>query len=137
MFKMQSKFIQKVEDEQIAQIVENRKSLSVPQFRAGDTLKIHMKISEKDKERIQMFEGFCIAKRNRGFNSSFTLRKISHGNAVEMIFSLYSPNISEIEVTRYGKVRRAKIYYIRNIKGKVRIPEKNTYSKSKQSTKTQ
>ena len=97
----------------------------IPDFFAGDTLKIGVKISEGKRERIQYFEGVCIAKKNRDINSSFTVRKISFGEGVERTFALYSPIIGSIKVVRSGKVRRAKLYYLRGRKGKsARITEK-------------
>ena len=97
----------------------------IPEFFAGDTLKIGVRISEGKRERIQYFEGVCIAKKNRDINSSFTVRKISFGEGVERTFALYSPIIGSIKVVRSGKVRRAKLYYLRGRKGKsARISEK-------------
>ena len=97
----------------------------IPEFFAGDTLKVGVRISEGKRERIQYFEGVCIAKKNRDFNSSFTVRKISFGEGVERTFALYSTVISSIKVIRSGKVKRAKLYYLRDRKGKsARISEK-------------
>ena len=97
----------------------------IPEFFAGDTLKVGVRISEGKRERIQYFEGVCIAKKNRDFNSSFTVRKISFGEGVERTFALYSTVISSIKVIRSGKVKRAKLYYLRGRKGKsARIAEK-------------
>lgn len=104
----------------------------VPDFAAGDTLKVHVKVIEGEKERTQLFEGVCIARRNRGIGSSVTVRKISYGEGVERIFPLYSPNI-KIEVVRRGVVRRAKLYYLRDRVGKsARITEKNMFAKNSQ-----
>jgi large subunit ribosomal protein L19 len=101
----------------------------IPVFAAGDTLKVLVRVVEGEKERMQSFEGVCIARRNRGIGSSFTVRKISFGEGVERIFPLYSPNI-KIEVVRRGAVRRSKLYYLRDRVGKAsRIVEKNTYVK--------
>lgn len=101
----------------------------VPEFAPGDTLKVLVKVVEGDKERMQAFEGVCIARRNRGIGSSFTVRKISFGEGVERVFPLYSPNI-KMEVVRRGVVRRSKLYYLRNRLGKAaRIAEKNDYGK--------
>ena len=98
---------------------------NVPPFRAGDTLRVNVRVREGDKERLQAFEGVCIAKRNRGLNSSFTVRKISSGIGVERIFPVHSPMISEITVVRRGRVRRAKLYYLRHLTGKAtRIRER-------------
>jgi len=97
----------------------------IPVFKAGDTLKVHVKITEGDKQRIQIFQGVCIKRLNRGLGSSYTVRKISGGIGVERIFPLHSPNIDKIEVLRVGQVRRAKLYYLRKLRGKAaRISEK-------------
>jgi large subunit ribosomal protein L19 len=97
----------------------------VPEFRPGDTLKVSIKVVEGERERIQAFEGVCIARKNAGINSNFTLRKISYGEGVERVFPLYSPRITGIEVTRRGAVRRAKLYYLRGLAGKAaRIDER-------------
>ena len=97
---------------------------NIPSFKAGDTLKVHTKIKEGKNERIQIFEGICIARKNNGMGSSFTVRKISFREGVERIFPLYSPNIEKIEKARIGKVRRAKLYYMRALQGrKARIVE--------------
>ena len=97
----------------------------IPDFFAGDTIKIGVRIAEGKRERIQYFEGVCIAKKNRDINSSFTVRKISFGEGVERTFALYSPIIGSIKIIRAGKVKRAKLYYLRNRKGKsARISEK-------------
>lgn len=99
----------------------------IPRFKAGDTLKIHVKITEGDKQRVQVFQGVCIKRVNRGVGSSYTVRKMSGAIGVERIFPLHSPNIEQIEVVRVGKVRRAKLYYLRNLRGKAaRIAEKRT-----------
>lgn len=114
--------IDEIEEEQIKEISEKR---NVPVFAAGDTLKVHLKVVEGTRERIQIFEGLCIARSNRGLNSSFTVRKISHGEGVERVFPVYSPLIEKFEVVRRGDVRRAKLYYLRNRSGKkARIAEK-------------
>lgn len=103
---------------------------TLPEFAAGDTLKVFVKVVEGDKERMQSFEGVCIARRNRGAGSSFTVRKISFGEGVERVFPLHSPNI-KIEVVRRGVVRRSKLYYLRERLGKAaRIAERNDYGKS-------
>ncbi|MBR1734401.1 MAG: 50S ribosomal protein L19 [Alphaproteobacteria bacterium] len=110
---------------------------SIPSFAPGDTLKVLVKVVEGEKERMQSFEGVCIARRNRGLGSSFTVRKISFGEGVERIFPLYSPNI-KIEVARRGVVRRSKLYYLRNRLGKAaRIIEKNTYAVTAKSEQTE
>ena len=96
----------------------------VPRFEPGDTLKVHVKVQEGSRERIQVYEGLCIGRKNAGVNSSFTVRKISFGEGVERVFPLYGPGIWEIEVVRKGVVRRAKLYYLRDLRGKAsRIAE--------------
>ena len=96
----------------------------VPRFEPGDTLKVHVKVQEGTRERIQVYEGLCIGRKNAGVNSSFTVRKISFGEGVERVFPLYGPGIWEIEVVRKGVVRRAKLYYLRDLRGKAsRIAE--------------
>jgi large subunit ribosomal protein L19 len=98
---------------------------TIPDFAPGDTLRVQVKIVEGDRERLQAFEGVCIARRNAGVNSSFTVRKISYGEGVERVFPLYSPSVESVEVVRRGKVRRAKLYYLRGRRGKsARITEK-------------
>ena len=109
----------------IQQIESARMTRKVPEFNPGDTVVVQVKVKEGDRERAQAYEGVVIAKSNRGFNSSFTVRKISHGEGVERVFQTYSPAISEIEVKRRGSVRRAKLYYLRDLTGKAaRIEEK-------------
>ena len=116
------KNIEDINRENVKQILVKRK---IPEFFAGDTVKIGVRIAEGKRERIQFFEGVCIAKKNRDINSSFTVRKISFGEGVERTFALYSPIIGSIKVIRSGKVRRAKLYYLRDRKGKsARISEK-------------
>lgn len=103
----------------------------IPVFNPGDTVVVQIKVKEGDRERLQSFEGLVIAKRNRGLNSAFTLRKISHGEGVERTFQTYSPLLAEIKVKRRGDVRRAKLYYMRNLSGKAaRIKEKITAKSS-------
>ena len=98
---------------------------NMPDFAPGDTVRIHVKVVEGTRERIQMFEGVCIGRKNRGVNSSFTVRKISHSEGVERVFPLYSPKIAKIEIAKRGAVRRAKLYYLRGRRGKsARIREK-------------
>jgi len=92
--------------------------LDIPQFRTGDTVKVHVKIREGEKERIQVFQGIVIAKRNGGMRSSFTVRKISSGIGVEKVFPLHCPSIDKIEVVQRGRVRRSRLYYLRNLRGK-------------------
>ncbi len=99
----------------------------LPRFSAGDTIKVHVKIKEGEKERIQVFQGVVISKRNGTVNATFTVRKVSYGVGVERIFPLHSPIIDKIEVVTRGKVRRAKIYYLRNLRGKAaRLKERRT-----------
>jgi large subunit ribosomal protein L19 len=98
--------------------------MDTPDFQAGDTLRVHVKVQEGNRERLQVYEGLCIGRKNAGVNSAFTVRKISFGEGVERVFPLYSPNIWEIEVVRKGVVRRAKLYYLRDLRGKAsRIAE--------------
>lgn len=114
--------LQKLEKEYTAKLAEGK---TFPEFSAGDTICVNVKIIEGDNERIQAFEGVCIARKNAGLNSSFTVRKISHGEGVERIFPLYSPRVDSITVVRHGDVRRAKLYYLRGLTGKAaRIREK-------------
>ena len=114
--------IQTLEAEQIAKFLETK---SIPQFRAGDTLRVGVRVVEGERTRVQNFEGVCIARANRGMGSSFTVRKISFGEGVERVFPLYSPNVDAIEVVRRGVVRRAKLYYLRGRTGKsARIAER-------------
>ena len=116
------KNIEEINKEKVKKILEKKK---IPDFFTGDTVKIGVRISEGKRERIQYFEGVCIAKKNRDINSSFTVRKISFGEGVERTFALYSPIVGSIKVIRSGRVRRAKLYYLRERKGKsARIAEK-------------
>ena len=131
--------IDKIEKQQIEKVLAER---SIPDFSAGDTLIVKVKVIEGTRERVQAFEGVCIARKNAGVRSAFTVRKISYGEGVERVFPLYSPRISEIEVVRRGKVRRAKLYYLRDRQGKsARIAERSTgrsieSESNKQSIKT-
>ena len=119
--------IDKIEKDQMDKISAER---SLPEFGAGDTLKVDVKIVEGDKERVQAFEGLCIARSGGGLNESFTVRKISYGEGVERIFPIFSPKIAGITVLKRGKVRRAKLYYLRDRRGKsARIVEKIQVSK--------
>ena len=112
-----SNIIQQLEAEQL--------NTKIPEFGPGDTLVVQVRVKEGERERLQAFEGVCIARRNRGLNSAFTVRKLSHGEGVERVFQTYSPLISSIEVKRRGAVRRAKLYYLRGRTGKAaRIKEK-------------
>ena len=113
---------EQIEAEQIAKLTAKRK---IPDFRAGDTLRVGVRVVEGDRTRVQNFEGVCIARSNKGIGSSFTVRKISFGEGVERVFPLYSPAIDSIEVVRRGAVRRAKLYYLRGRRGKsARIAER-------------
>lgn len=109
----------------IDQLEAEQMNREVPEFGAGDTVVVQVKVKEGERERLQAFEGVCIAKRNRGLNSSFTVRKISNGEGVERVFQTYSPVVDSIQVKRRGDVRRAKLYYLRERTGKAaRIKEK-------------
>ncbi|HXS42764.1 MAG TPA: 50S ribosomal protein L19 [Stellaceae bacterium] len=115
--------LQSLEQEEIKKLASAR---ATPEFRPGDTLRVSVKVVEGERERIQAFEGVCIGRKNAGVNSNFTLRKISYGEGVERIFPLYSPRITAIEVVRRGAVRRAKLYYLRGLRGKAaRIAERS------------
>jgi large subunit ribosomal protein L19 len=115
---MQNKIIQSLE-------AERMKGKKIADFAPGDSVVVHVKVKEGDRERIQAFEGVVIAERNRGLNSAVTVRKISHGEGVERVFPIYSPMVESIQVKRRGHVRRAKLYYLRNLEGrKARIKEK-------------
>jgi large subunit ribosomal protein L19 len=115
-----SNIIQELEKEQMGK--------QLPDFGPGDTVVVQVKVTEGQRERLQAFEGICIAKRNRGLNSSFTVRKISHGEGVERVFQAYSPSVAEVQVKRRGDVRRAKLYYLRDRKGKAaKIREKREF----------
>ena len=114
--------IEEIEKEQLAKLTADR---TLPEFAAGDTLRVNVKVVEGTRERIQAYEGVCIGRKNDGLNSSFTVRKLSSGEGVERVFPLYSPNIATIDVVRRGDVRRAKLYYLRGRTGKsARIAEK-------------
>jgi len=109
----------------IKELEAEQMNKEIPEFGPGDTIVVQVKVKEGNRERLQAFEGIVIAKRNRGLNSSFTVRKISHGEGVERVFQTYSPLVSEIQVKRRGDVRRAKLYYLRGLQGKAaRIKEK-------------
>jgi large subunit ribosomal protein L19 len=114
--------LQQIEREQVEKLAANR---PVPKFEPGDTVRVMVRVIEGERERVQAFEGVCIARKNAGINSNFTLRKISYGEGVERVFPLYSPRIAAIEVVRRGVVRRAKLYYLRGLTGKrARIAER-------------
>ena len=125
--------IDKIEKDQMEKISAER---ILPEFGAGDTLKVDVKIVEGDKERVQAFEGLCIARSGGGLNENFTVRKISYGEGVERIFPIFSPKIAGITVLKRGKVRRAKLYYLRDRRGKsARIVEKIQVSKKEVKSK--
>lgn len=116
--------IQEIEQEHLAEIAGDK---AIPDFSAGDTVRVNVRVVEGNRERVQAFEGVCIARRNAGLNSSFTVRKLSYGEGVERVFPLYSPRVESIEIIRRGKVRRAKLYYLRGRTGKrARIVERTT-----------
>ena len=116
--------IQQLEKEEADRLLAIR---AIPDFQAGDTLRVNVKIKEGDRERVQAYEGVCIGRQGGGINESFTVRKISFGEGVERVFPLHSPNIESIEVKRRGVVRRAKLYYLRDRRGKsARIAERQT-----------
>ena len=127
--------IQMLEAETIAALSEGKK---IPEFRPGDTLRVGVKVVEGERSRVQMYEGVCIARSNKGVNSNFTVRKISFGEGVERVFPLYSPAIDSIEVVRRGAVRRAKLYYLRGRRGKsARIAERRDPRPAKGSEKSE
>ena len=116
--------IQQLEQEQVAALSAKG---TAPEFAPGDTVRVNVKVIEGTRERIQAFEGVCIARTNRGLQSSFTVRKISYGEGVERVFPLYSPRLASVELVRRGDVRRSKLYYLRGRRGKsARIAEKTT-----------
>ena len=119
--------IQELEKAQAAAILGDR---TIPPFAPGDTVKVNVKVTEGTRTRIQAYEGVCIARAGGGLNENFTVRKISYGEGVERVFPIYSPSINSIEVVRRGKVRRAKLYYLRGRRGKsARIAEKQDHSR--------
>jgi len=121
--------IQKLEQEQIAKLTENKE---IPSFQAGDTVRVDVKVVEGTRERIQAYEGVVIARANKGISSNFTVRKISYGEGVERVFPLYGPTVDKIHVVRRGKVRRAKLYYLRALRGKAaRIAERKDWMKKR------
>lgn len=121
--------IQKLEAKHVEEVTSGK---NIPEFAAGDTVRVNVRIVEGANERVQAYEGVCIAKKNRGVHSSFTVRKISHGEGVERTFPLFSPRLDSIEVVRRGDVRRAKLYYLRDRSGKsARIKEKRDWTAGK------
>lgn len=116
--------IEKIENAEAARVIGEK---SHPDFDQGDTLKVHVRIKEGERERIQVFEGVCLGRSGAGLQESFTVRKISFGEGVERVFPLFSPNVEKVEVVRRGNVRRAKLYYLRGRRGKsARIAERTT-----------
>ena len=125
--------LEAVEAGEVARLTEGR---IIPAFSAGDTVRVNVKVVEGTRERVQAFEGVCIARRNAGVNSSFTVRKISYGEGVERVFPLYSPRLDSVELVRRGDVRRAKLYYLRGRRGKsARIAERTTGHDLKEKSK--
>ena len=123
--------IDRIGNKQIENVLGHRK---LPEFAPGDTLRVDVKVTEGTRERIQAFEGVCIARKSNGVNSSFTVRKISYGEGVERVFPTYAPQVAGVTVMRRGRVRRAKLYYLRGRTGKAaRIAEKTTYREASSS----
>lgn len=120
--------IERLEQEEIGRLMVDKQ---IPEFASGDTVRVNVKVVEGTRERVQAFEGVCIARANKGVNSSFTVRKISYGEGVERVFPLFAPTVASIELVRRGRVRRAKLYYLRGLRGKkARIIEKTDYRTS-------
>jgi large subunit ribosomal protein L19 len=118
--------MQKIEKEYMDELLAKR---AVPEFTPGDTVRVHVKVKEGQRERTQAYEGVCIARKNAGVNSSFTVRKISFGEGVERVFPLFAPIIDKVELVRKGRVRRAKLYYLRDLRGRAaRITEEGLSS---------
>ncbi len=125
--------IEQLEKEHMAELAENKQ---IPEFGPGDTLKVHLKVTEGTRERIQVFEAVCIGRSGGGLNENFTMRKISYGEGLERVFPLFSPLIEKIEVVRRGRVRRAKLYYLRGRTGKAaRIAEKQDFRPAEEKEK--
>jgi large subunit ribosomal protein L19 len=117
--------LQKIEQQQLDKLKSHAK---IAEFDIGDTVIVNVKVIEGSRERVQAYEGVCIARKNAGVNSSFTVRKISYGEGVERVFPLYSPRLESVELVRRGEVRRSKLYYLRNLRGKsARITERTDY----------
>lgn len=117
--------LQKFNQAQLAKVTTGANA--IPEFSPGDTVRVNVKVIEGTRERVQAYEGVCIARKNAGINSSFTVRKISYGEGVERVFPLFSPRIDSVELVRKGNVRRAKLYYLRGLRGKAaRITERTT-----------
>jgi large subunit ribosomal protein L19 len=120
--------LKQIEQEQIAKLTANKE---IPDFGPGDTLIVNVKVVEGERSRLQAYEGVCIARSGAGINQSFTVRKISYGEGVERVFPLYAPLVDSIKVVRRGKVRRAKLYYLRGLRGKkARITEKQDHAEA-------
>ena len=120
--------VQKIGQEEIARVTEGKE---IPDFRPGDTVRVDYRVVEGERERIQAFEGVCIARKNAGVASAFTVRKIASGEGVERVFPLYSPNVEKILIIRQGRVRRAKLYYLRGRRGRAaRIRERRRTTKT-------
>ncbi len=131
----QMNIIEQIEAENIKKLTAER---PVPEFRPGDTVRVNYKVVEGTRERVQAYEGVCIARKRAGINSAFTVRKISSGEGVERVFPLYSPNIESIDVVRQGRVRRAKLYYLRERRGKsARIAERSRASRNAMAAKAE
>jgi large subunit ribosomal protein L19 len=127
--------IQQIEAENVAKLVAER---PVPEFRPGDTVRVNYKVVEGTRERVQAYEGVCIGRKRAGINSAFTVRKIASGEGVERVFPLYSPNIASIDVVRQGRVRRSKLYYLRERRGKsARITERSRASRNAMAAKAE
>lgn len=124
--------LEKFEQAQVEKLLAGK---TIPEFAPGDTVRVNIRIVEGESERVQAFEGICIARKNRGVNSSFTVRKISHGEGVERVFPLYSPRVESIDLVRRGDVRRSKLYYLRGLTGKAaRITEKMDFDRGESTT---
>jgi len=125
--------LQKIEQKNLNEL---KKTAKVAEFDIGDTVRVNVKVIEGTRERVQAYEGVCIARKNAGVNSSFTVRKISYGEGVERVFPLYSPRLESVELVRRGAVRRSKLYYLRNRRGKsARITERTDYEAAAPATK--
>jgi large subunit ribosomal protein L19 len=125
--------LKQIEQEQIARLTANKE---IPEFGPGDTVIVNVKVVEGERSRVQAYEGVCLARSGGGINQSFTVRKISYGEGVERVFPLYSPMIDSIKVVRRGKVRRAKLYYLRGLRGKkARITEKQDHAEATEAKK--
>ena len=117
--------IDKLDQEEIARVAKDK---AIPNFQPGDTVRVNVRVVEGTRERLQAYEGVCIARNGKGLNQSFTVRKISYGEGVERVFPLYSPAVADIKLVRRGKVRRAKLYYLRDLRGKkARISERQDH----------